>query len=30
MTSLTAMVLSEVVSWFAIPIYAWLAGAGFP
>ena len=25
MTSLTAMVLSEVVSWFAIP-----AGAGFP
>ena len=29
MTSLTAMVLSEVVSWFAIPIYAWLLVQGF-
>lgn len=29
MTSLTAMVLSEVISWFAIPIYAWLLVQGF-
>ena len=29
MTSLTAMVLSEVVSWFAIPIYAWLLVQGY-
>ena len=29
MTSLTAMVLSEVASWFAIPIYAWLLVQGF-
>lgn len=29
MTSLTAMVLCEVVSWFAAPIYAWLLVQGF-
>ena len=29
MTSLTAVVLSEVASWFAIPIYAWLLVRGF-
>ena len=29
MTSLTAMVLCDVVSWFAAPIYAWLLVQGF-